>query len=194
MSFDHSIDMADELWIGAFTWDYELYGITFPACSPTPDETSGLFMAEANFTVDSTLCLDPSVLQYDMTRNGENLASDNELFEINISQNFQPDTHILQASAPLSDTSLLKDISVLKMPLPTLEDVTSSIESAPHPISFTGCLHEFEAGPKNELNRRKRKRFPPERRKEVSQLRKVGACIRCRLTKSSVSRLSFMHL
>lgn len=52
--------------------------------------------------------------------------------------------------------------------------------------TFHKSLYEFEGGPKWGSPRRKRRRFDPERRKEVSQLRKVGACIRCKLTKSPV--------
>jgi hypothetical protein len=51
---------------------------------------------------------------------------------------------------------------------------------------FTDCLHEFEGVPNQPPLRRRRKNFSSARRKEVEQLRKVGACIRCRLTKSSV--------
>ena len=62
----------------------------------------------------------------------------------------------------------------------------------PHTKSSLGklsdCLYEFEGVPGAESKGRKRKRFASERRKEVDQLRKVGACIRCKLTKSPVSR------
>jgi excinuclease UvrABC ATPase subunit len=51
---------------------------------------------------------------------------------------------------------------------------------------FTNCLYEFEGAP-SRISRRKRKRYSPVRRKEVDQLRKVGACIRCRLTKLPAS-------
>lgn len=46
------------------------------------------------------------------------------------------------------------------------------------------CLHEFEVGTKLPSAGRRRKRFSPQRRKEVDQLRKVGACITCKLSKS----------
>lgn len=49
-----------------------------------------------------------------------------------------------------------------------------------------GYLHEFVANPSTVLSKRKRKQFSPERRKQVEHLRKVGACLRCRLTKSPV--------
>jgi hypothetical protein len=52
---------------------------------------------------------------------------------------------------------------------------------------FEECLHEFEGGPQTDSPRRKRRKFSFGRRKEVSQMRKVGACIRCKLTKSSAS-------
>jgi len=65
-----------------------------------------------------------------------------------------------------------------------------SVEHAENQIDdenpFEGYLYEFDGGPKLETPRRKRRRFDPERREEVSQLRKVGACIRCKLTKSPV--------
>lgn len=57
-------------------------------------------------------------------------------------------------------------------------------ESSPKPL--TDFLHEFQGAP-SRTSRRKWRRYSPVRRNEVDRLRKVGACIRCRLTKSSVS-------
>ena len=52
--------------------------------------------------------------------------------------------------------------------------------------TLQGYLHEFVAGPSTVLLKRKRKQFSLQRRKQVENLRKVGACLRCRLTKSAV--------
>ena len=52
---------------------------------------------------------------------------------------------------------------------------------------FEDGLSEF-VGVKNPgRKRRQRKSFAPDRRKEVDQVRKVGACLRCRITKTRVS-------
>jgi hypothetical protein len=58
---------------------------------------------------------------------------------------------------------------------------------------FEDGLSQFiginDPGPK----RKHRKRFAPDRRKEVDQVRKVGACIRCRITKTKV-RNNFLRM
>lgn len=66
-------------------------------------------------------------------------------------------------------------------------DESAPREPATTPAPMANFLYEFEAGPCSGTPRRKRGRFSPKRGKEVGQLRKVGACARCRLTKSSVS-------
>ena len=69
--------------------------------------------------------------------------------------------------------------------------VNDSTAEEPNDTKFKDYLHEFEGGPDLGPPRRKRRKFEPDRRKEVSQLRKVGACIRCKLTKSPVSSLPY---
>jgi hypothetical protein len=70
---------------------------------------------------------------------------------------------------------------------PTSSDEPQIVTTLASQTQFTDCLHEFEGMPNRTAPRRRRKRFDPMRRKEVDQLRKVGACIRCRLTKTPVS-------
>lgn len=53
------------------------------------------------------------------------------------------------------------------------------------------CLSQFEGVKNLGRKRRQRRTFAPERRKEVDQVRKVGACLRCRITKSRVSTQSW---
>lgn len=52
---------------------------------------------------------------------------------------------------------------------------------------FEDGLFEFVGIQDPNKKARRRTKFGTERRKEVDQLRKVGACIRCRLTKTRVS-------
>jgi hypothetical protein len=56
-------------------------------------------------------------------------------------------------------------------------------------IRFQDCLSEFvgtvQISPN--INATRRKPFSPTRRKEVGQVRKAGACLRCKLTKTTVS-------
>lgn len=74
-----------------------------------------------------------------------------------------------------------------------------TLESAETPVSLPGSQkkRKFEDGvsqfvgvehPSRKM--RQRKPFEPERRKEVDQVRKVGACIRCRITRSRVRNSS----
>jgi hypothetical protein len=54
-------------------------------------------------------------------------------------------------------------------------------------INFEDCVSEFSVAQAGDKITRRRKRFSNERRKEVDHIRKVGACIRCRLMKTAVS-------
>lgn len=51
---------------------------------------------------------------------------------------------------------------------------------------FEDCLSEFAVAQASDKTTRRRKRFSNERRKEVDDIRKAGACIRCRLMKTAV--------
>ena len=54
-------------------------------------------------------------------------------------------------------------------------DVLQSLELTPGHKRLQDCLYEFEGGPNTAPPRRKRRKFSSERRKEVFQMRKVGA-------------------
>ena len=66
---------------------------------------------------------------------------------------------------------------------------TDSSKTSPPPKTrrFEDCLSEFTVAQANDKIARRRKRFSNDRRKEVGHIRKAGACIRCRLTKTAVS-------
>jgi len=53
--------------------------------------------------------------------------------------------------------------------------------------TFEECLFEFETSCPADLNSKRRKVFSSERRNKVRQVRKVGACVRCRIMKISVN-------
>jgi hypothetical protein len=56
------------------------------------------------------------------------------------------------------------------------------------PPSFEQCLSEFVVTvPVDDGTRCRRKRYSSEKRKKVGQVRKAGACLRCRLMKTRVS-------
>ena len=80
------------------------------------------------------------------------------------------------------------DSPLLSKPSPAIRSSDSqSLDPVPCQKRLQDCLYEFEGGPNTAPSRRKRRKFSSERRNEVYQIRKVGACIRCKLTKSSVS-------
>jgi hypothetical protein len=171
-------------------WEPELLEEAFLNLFPN----SGPFSTDFGMPVSSpwqdySLFLDSGMTQYDITSGGfENISTvedhiidrlSTEHIDFTPTQNTIPSPDILDGIASEHST----------------HSQTLSVESAypvaatPKNTDFQACLHEFDGGPKNISPRRKRKPFSNERRKEVSQLRKVGACIRCRLTKSSVSFL-----
>jgi len=93
-----------------------------------------------------------------------------------------------------SETSqLLKDYACTTasdlVTQPETQPKTYSSKTLPHPEtrSFEDCLSEFVVAQANDKIVRRRKRFSNDRRKEVGHIRKAGACIRCRLTKTAVS-------
>ena len=80
----------------------------------------------------------------------------------------------------------------------TAPDVVPSPEAEPRTFSskvflppetgrFEDCLSEFAVTQAYDKITQRRKRFSKDRRKEVGHVRKAGACIRCRLTKTAVS-------
>ena len=134
------------------------------------------------------------------------LWPDLELFQFSLS-----DTEPVSIDLSATGTAAFdeQDISVSEVPLtPSLGpdliggiSVLSKLSSTPSNSRFRSLdltlgqkgleeyLHEFEGGPTTAQPQRKRRRFSSERRKEVCQMRKVGACVRCKLTKYSVSFL-----
>ena len=48
------------------------------------------------------------------------------------------------------------------------------------------CLFEFEGPKPSNTSKKRRKPFSNKRRREVGQVRRAGACIRCRITKTPV--------
>lgn len=105
---------------------------------------------------------------------GEDFARSSEVYqyyEINDTSSIQDPVFTTASKSRVSSPSATEPPQVLTPP-----------SEQKH---FTDYLFEFEGVP-SQILRRKRRRFSPVRRKEVDQLRKVGACIRCRLTKSPV--------
>jgi hypothetical protein len=57
---------------------------------------------------------------------------------------------------------------------------------------FEECLSEFMGTESVDKGTKRRKRYSTENRKKVDQVRKAGACIRCKLMKTPVSHLSIL--
>ncbi len=180
----------DEEWTEAPQWESELLEEAFSNLFPS----SGPFSSDFGMPVSSPwqdypLFLDPEVPQYDMTDGSfENtLAVEDHMIDMLTSQNI--DLAFFQNATPGPDVSggVAYQLYALSPQLSIESD--PAITTSPKTADFQACLHEFDGGPKSISPRRKRKQFSTERRKEVSQLRKVGACLRCRLTKSKVSFL-----
>ena len=96
-----------------------------------------------------------------------------------------PETHAWRSypTHKVREPSLVHDISDLDPSTQTQRKRKRRKSSEAIP----GCLtiKPFEAqGPKL-----KRSKFQPERKKEVAKTRRIGACLRCRQLKISVSRL-----
>jgi hypothetical protein len=57
---------------------------------------------------------------------------------------------------------------------------------------FEECLSEFVGTESVDKGTKRRKRYSAENRKKVDQVRKAGACIRCKLMKTPVSHLGLL--
>ncbi|KAE9377782.1 hypothetical protein N431DRAFT_478944 [Stipitochalara longipes BDJ] len=70
---------------------------------------------------------------------------------------------------------------------PEAQPIAYSSKTLPAPETrrFEDCLSEFVIAQADDKTIRRRKRFSNDRRKEVEHIRKAGACIRCRLTKTA---------
>jgi len=93
----------------------------------------------------------------------------------------------------LISTATLPNLS--ESELTDLEHQFLNIPPSPKPLtlpplapSFSQYLHEFMGAPRETSPKRKRRKFSPGRREEVTMMRKTGACTRCRLLKKPVSR------
>jgi hypothetical protein len=71
--------------------------------------------------------------------------------------------------------------------LTPINETRSSIPKDSKKINFEDCLSEFTVPQVVENISKHRKRFSSERRREVSQIRKAGACVRCKIMKTPVS-------
>jgi hypothetical protein len=86
--------------------------------------------------------------------------------------------------------NLLKDCGGGAISNPTFvsEGQSSMISSeALETRKFEDFLSEFAISQANDKTTKRRKRFSNDRRKEVSHIRKAGACVRCKLMKTAVS-------
>jgi hypothetical protein len=74
---------------------------------------------------------------------------------------------------------------LLSKPSPAKRSSDSqSLDLVPCRKRLQDCLYEFEGGPNTAPSRRRRRKFSSERRNESYQMRKIGACIRYKPTKS----------
>jgi hypothetical protein len=69
------------------------------------------------------------------------------------------------------------DVSPIQTTLPLQEQQS--------PRTFESCVREFSCS--NQDIKRKRRQFSVQRRREVKEIRKAGACLRCRIMKIPVS-------
>jgi hypothetical protein len=70
--------------------------------------------------------------------------------------------------------------------------VQLAFNASPRPSEkrrFEECLSEFVGTESVDEGAKRRKRYSPENRKKVGQVRKAGACVRCKLLKTPVSHL-----
>ncbi|CAG9979496.1 unnamed protein product [Clonostachys byssicola] len=66
--------------------------------------------------------------------------------------------------------------------------IMNEIPIAPHPLNRGGVRMDTSDGSLNGKPRHARARFTPARRKEVQEVRKIGACIRCRILRKNCGR------
>lgn len=177
----------NEEWTEAPQWESELLEEAFLNLFPsTGPFSSDLGMAASSPSQDYPLFLDPEMAEYDMTdRSFENIpAIEGHVLDMLASENM--DTTLFQHAIP--DPNISNGVAHQHLVLsPTLlVENDHPITTKPEATDSQAYLHEFDGGPKIGSPRRKRKQYSPNRRQEVSKLRKVGACLRCRLTKTSV--------
>jgi hypothetical protein len=182
----------DEEWTETLQWESELLEEAFLNLFPSSGQVSSDFdMPGSPPWQDFSFFPEPQMNYYNTSYGSlENMpAVENHTLDM-MSSEYADSTFQNPIPCPDDlDKTLYQDLAFP----PTLSaesarSVTPSLKST----YFEACLHTFDGGPKTVPPRRKRRPFSTERRKEVSQVRKVGACIRCKLTKSSVSTLSFM--
>ena len=131
------------------------------------------------------------------------LDSDFELSHPSIADDLLLDKPVVAAAVPLADASSAQELTPSEasrllgtsFPQPALSEGRLSSSGPPQPLPRLG-MHTSpqsahfipETGtPTRAMKPKVRGKFTPERRKEVKNIRQMGACIRCRMLKKTCS-------
>ena len=174
--------MTTHTWPEPTPWGSDLIEDAFLNLLETPWDLAGLEIPEDPSIFDSFLWPNDGEDQENMV---DLDLSDTEVTCPNTSQSGEQDFAFVDEHLPI------ENLRGSVPPDPTADHTQT--QPGHDQREFNDCLHSFESGLKDVSHRRKRRRFSPGRRKEVDQLRKVGACIRCRLMKSKASVNYMLH-
>lgn len=136
------------------------------------NENTGFDVLDTMASFDASLWQDSS----------KYLLCEEDCFVYGTDGSVEPDTS--KPSEDYSNDSILSQVALDESQAQC--DVSAVHPSPVETFTFNDCLIEFPIDPKVGAPKKKRRNFSSTRRQEESQLRKVGACIRCRITKSLV--------
>ncbi len=123
------------------------------------------------------------------------LYSDDEIANSNFVDDreylFTSSTRVPEASPQPDNVSTT--IPLERLPAP-VQLASNASPRRPEKRSFEDCLSEFVGTEPVVKGTKCRKRYSTEDRKKVDQVRKAGACIRCKLMKTPVSHLRMLLL
>jgi hypothetical protein len=125
---------------------------------------------------------DAAILYNDDEIANANFGSDREYL-------FTSSTQVPEASPQPDNVSTTTPLDCFSVPV---QLVSNPSPIRPEKRSFEDCLSEFVGTEPVVKGAKRRERYSTENRKKVDQVRKAGACIRCKLMKTPVSHLKML--
>jgi hypothetical protein len=179
--------MSKEIFGNGSNWESNMLEDAFLDLFPLSETSNGAELADDFSLLDPALWLDQFISQEELIDRPENFDVQLSTFETNMGEAYEK-----LLGRPLDpprhpDCIMIQEKQGLDIhPQPQCDRVQLE-EIMSRPKIFNDFLFEFQGGPNIGAPAKKKRKYSPTRLSEVRQMRKIGACVQCKLAKSSVS-------
>lgn len=174
VKLDYSLDPANPPTTVPDLSPEERLQALLPATDGSPDQASISVAVAATARLNPSF-LDPQLVSSDASSASPSAADGNSILDA-----AQASNDDANASQPWGEMTYLS--------APTATPLLAQNQPPPQPIIRGGVRMDTSDGLLNGRPRHSRSRFTPARRKEVQEVRKIGACIRCRILRKNCGK------